>query len=243
MLVSYNIYVNRLLFQNENSIILCKQSVADKCIVCERNKNVCALCRLWRQTAERRAAIHVSPFASLNNPLDCSVPRHRRSPSASLHLPLAARRSRPVHNGRGASGLKPTTSAPLFTVPPPRFIRTAGARLPLGSQWSRCVGAEARSCRSLVHRSSASLHPAQRALGFVMLQVKRFPKVKMSSQCCRANQRKPGRVVIHQNLTKRNPLQLQGISFCWIPAGGVERPQCGIKRNGSPVSQESCKRQ
>lgn len=28
MLVSYNIYVNRLLFENENSIIFCKQSVS-----------------------------------------------------------------------------------------------------------------------------------------------------------------------------------------------------------------------
>ena len=44
---------------------------------------------------------------------------------------------------------------------------------PLGSQWSRCVGAEAHSYRSLAYRFSASLHPAQRALGSVMSQVKR----------------------------------------------------------------------
>ena len=35
MLVSYNIYMNRLLFENEDSIIFCKQSVSFLCTVCE----------------------------------------------------------------------------------------------------------------------------------------------------------------------------------------------------------------
>lgn len=35
MLVSYNIYVNILLFENENSIIFCKQSVSFICLVYE----------------------------------------------------------------------------------------------------------------------------------------------------------------------------------------------------------------
>ena len=35
MLVSYNIYMNRLLFENEDSIIFCKQSVSFLCPVCE----------------------------------------------------------------------------------------------------------------------------------------------------------------------------------------------------------------
>lgn len=35
MLVSYYIYVNRLLFENEDSIIFCKQSVSFLCTVCE----------------------------------------------------------------------------------------------------------------------------------------------------------------------------------------------------------------
>ena len=34
----------------------------------------------------------------------------------------------------------------------------------------------------------------------------------------------------------------QRVSFCWIPAGGAERPQCGNKRGVSPVSNERCKR-
>ncbi|HML67197.1 MAG TPA: hypothetical protein PKA81_02275, partial [Clostridia bacterium] len=42
-----------------------------------------------------------------------------------------------------------------------------------GSQTSFCVAAKAASLNSAAYRSSASLPPAQRALGCVMSQVKR----------------------------------------------------------------------
>jgi len=45
---------------------------------------------------------------------------------------------------------------------------------PRGSQSSRRVGAEARSFRSFVYRSSAALILPLAALGSVMLQAKRF---------------------------------------------------------------------
>ncbi|MEN6418317.1 MAG: hypothetical protein ABFC73_05290, partial [Clostridiaceae bacterium] len=38
-----------------------------------------------------------------------------------------------------------------------RFLLRIGLNLPAAAQWSRCVGAEARSFRSLACRSSAAL--------------------------------------------------------------------------------------
>ena len=45
-----------------------------------------------------------------------------------------------------------------------------------------------------------------------------------------------------QNADKTKDHPVHGLLFCWIPAGGAERPQCGNKRGVSPVSNERCKR-
>ena len=91
---------------------------------------------------------------------------------ASAHLQSSALRK--LHSGAGArvfsrdrKAKRPLASGRFVLLDPGGYLLSSP-----GSQWLRRVGAEARSCRSLALRSFASLHPAQRALGSVMSQVK-----------------------------------------------------------------------
>ena len=99
---------------------------------------------------------------------------------------------------------------------------------------ARCAIVALLRCRlhrSFAYRSSASLHPAQRALGSVMSQVKR---------CAQSDSGTEDKIIVRDRKTKRP--QLRTLCF-WIPAGDAERPLCGMKRSESPVSNERCKRQ
>ena len=46
----------------------------------------------------------------------------------------------------------------------------------------------------------------------------------------------------YQSADKTKDHAMHGLLFCWIPAGGAERPLCENKRGISPVSNERCKR-
>ena len=84
MVIAYNIYVNRFLFENEDSIIFCKQSVADRCRVCE---NSCKLIPLATSGCHKCHSGRVSP-QSAGLFRACGAAAH--PPSASLCSGCAA---------------------------------------------------------------------------------------------------------------------------------------------------------